>query len=757
MKKMKDGDIASLFQKHAAKKNSSTSPFTAVASAWPSIAAASDLTQEQDGSGTPSLAAEIPLPPEEVTMAAAVPPEDEAPAAEVPPEDEAPAAPPPPPPLVYDPDRLPQDPADRRPIVRYPVNDQDAVRRAYIIKGRFRPLNHHFKKRKSGTRYRCFNPRWFYDYHWIEYSVKNDAAFCFVCYLFGKGSGKFTRGGWRNWHREDALDKHVGRVDSKHNAAQERYNLYLNPAAAIDKRMDEVTSEELRLYKIRLRYSLRCLIFLLRQGLAFRGHDESEESNNRGNFLELLKWLAANNEEVDKHVLNNAPGNCTLTCPDIQKQIIQCCAIETRNKIIEELDDDHYAILADESSDVSHKEQLAVCLRYVDKLGRPCEHFLGVVHVRDTTSLSLKEAIQDLLARHHLSVTQIRGQGYDGASNMKGEIKGLKTLIMKESPSAYYIHCFAHQLQLVLVAVAKGNNDCVWFFDQLSLLLNIVGVSCKRHDMIRNVQLHNVLKAIECGELDTGKGLNQEMGLGRPGETRWGSHYKTVVNIICMYPTIRDVLIALGEDTSQRADWPKIHTMVGVFESFDFVFSAHLMVTILGYTNELSECLQRRDQDILNAISLVAVAKDRMQKLRDDGWAVFLQKVTLFCNKHGIQVPAMEDEYVPYGRSRRFAAHQTNDDHFRREVYIGIIDRISQELDTRFDEVNMELLSCMAAFNPTNSFASFDRQKVLRLAEFYPNDIPNNALLKLEMQVDNYIDDLRKDDNFKGLNSLVDL
>jgi len=54
---------------------------------------------------------------------------------------------------------------------------------------------------------------------------------------------------------------------------------------------------------------------------------------------------------------------------------------------------------------------------------------------------------------------QIRGQGYDGASNMKGDIKGLKTLIMQESPSAYYIHCFAHQLQLVLVAVAKGNTD----------------------------------------------------------------------------------------------------------------------------------------------------------------------------------------------------------------------------------------------------------------------------------------------------------
>ena len=124
---------------------------------------------------------------------------------------------------------------------------------------------------------------------------------------------------------------------------------------------------------------------------------------------------------------------------------------------------------------------------YVDKLGRPCGHFIGVVHVDDTTSLSLKEAIEGLLSSHGLSMTQIRGQGYDGASNMKGDIKGLKTLIMQESPSAYYIHYFAHQLQLVLVVVAKGNNDCVWFFYQVTLLLNIVGVSCKRHGMLREI------------------------------------------------------------------------------------------------------------------------------------------------------------------------------------------------------------------------------------------------------------------------------
>jgi hypothetical protein len=68
----------------------------------------------------------------------------------------------------------------------------------------------------------------------------------------------------------------------------------------------------------------------------------------------------------------------------------------------------------------------------------------------------------------------------------------------------------------------------------------------------------------------------------------------------------------------------------------------------------------------------------------------------------------MKDNHVPYGRSTRFARNQTNDDHFRREVYIGVIDQISQKLHSCFDEVNMELLSCMSSFNPTDSFASFD-------------------------------------------------
>jgi hypothetical protein len=89
---------------------------------------------------------------------------------------------------------------------------------------------------------------------------------------------------------------------------------------------------------------------------------------------------------------------------------------------------------------------MVVVLRYVDKCGIVKERFVSVVHVTETTSSHLKSSIDSLLAKFKLSLKQVRGQGYDGASNMRGEFNGLQSLIMRESRLAYYVYCFAHQL-----------------------------------------------------------------------------------------------------------------------------------------------------------------------------------------------------------------------------------------------------------------------------------------------------------------------
>lgn len=76
---------------------------------------------------------------------------------------------------------------------------------------------------------------------------------------------------------------------------------------------------------------------------------------------------------------------------------------KTIKVIMEDLDGDYFGILVDESKDISHKEQITLVLRYVDKKGEVIERFVGVVHVSDTSARSLKESTYSFLLDYSLS------------------------------------------------------------------------------------------------------------------------------------------------------------------------------------------------------------------------------------------------------------------------------------------------------------------------------------------------------------------
>jgi hypothetical protein len=86
------------------------------------------------------------------------------------------------------------------------------------------------------------------------------------------------------------------------------------------------------------------------------GHDESKDSSNQGNFLELLQFFAKHNEEIDKIVLNNAHKNHQMVAPHIQRDIVNAVASETLNIILKDLGDSFFAIFVDESRDISIKK-----------------------------------------------------------------------------------------------------------------------------------------------------------------------------------------------------------------------------------------------------------------------------------------------------------------------------------------------------------------------------------------------------------------
>lgn len=182
------------------------------------------------------------------------------------------------------------------------------------------------------------------------------------------------------------------------------------------------------------------------------------------------------------------------------------------------------------------------------------------------------------------------------------------------------------------------------------------------------------------------------------------------------------------------------------------------MKKVLGFSNELSQALQRKDQDIVNAMNLVSITKERLQALRDDGWEPLLEEVILFCNKHDINIPSMDDIFFR-GKSKRGgnAKSITIGNHYRIELFYTVVDMQLQELNNRFNETNSRLLICMECLCPNNSFSKFDKAKLIEFAKFYPIEFSPTSLVLLDSQLETYIFDMHRSVEFASLKGISDL
>ncbi|XP_035840169.1 zinc finger MYM-type protein 1-like [Helianthus annuus] len=514
---------------------------------------------------------------------------------------------------------------------------------------------------------------------WLEYSIKEDKVYCLYCYLFkedvgnqgGRDTWSSSSKGFCDWSKKGSLKEHVGNVDSHHlKAAQKCHNL-MNQKKHMDENMKKLTKEEMIANYYRLLGSVMSARFCLENSLPFRGHDESEESNSQ------------------------------------------------------EIKDDVFGLLVDDSSDVSLKEQMAVVVRFVYKLGAVRESLIGIVHVKDTASITLKEAIDDLLASNQLSIKQVRGQGYDGASNMRGEFNGLKALILKDNPSAHYIHCFAHQLHfLQMKSYVKGGKKA------------------------------RVEKELLEGEIKTGKGLNQEVSLARADDTRWGSHHRTIISLLRLFPEVVTVLQYVKEDGDCSQQRTNAKGILSYFKKLEFVFYMHLMGDILSYTNALSKHLQQKGKDLLEATNLINGTKRALNALRQNGFEPMLEKVTSFCKKYNI---TMLDMTESYGNPRNRKNVITNRHHFEVDIFNEVLDMQIQELGNRFSEVTTTLIKNMSGLNPSNGFSKFDPSKILAFAKMYPDDFTTQEIGTLLGDIESFRHTISDDDNFDNLNGISDL
>jgi hypothetical protein len=444
-----------------------------------------------------------------------------------------------------------------------------------------------------------------------------------------------------------------------------------------------------------------------------------------------------------------------MASSDIQKDIISAIASEVRQRIVKDIGDRYFCLLVDEVRDESTKEQMCLVLRYVDANGSIQERLLDMVHVQDTRSESLKSAIVSTLGNNALTISRVRGQGYDGASNMRGVIGGLKALIQQEVPEAHYVHCFAHRLQLALMSAAKNNLKVSRFFGDLISICVVVSASCKRADQFREEQSVRIRDAIASGEFETGRGLNQERSLRRAGDTRWGSHYLSLCRLLDLFDSavkVLEIIVGDGVVSDSRGEASRLLEIVC---TYDFVLMLHLMKAVMSKTAVLCDALQRKDQDIVNAMDLVAITKQELLEMRSDiGWKSLLDEIDRFCNAKQISVTDMGSAYVAPGRPRRDCQSISFGDHFRVNVYFDIIDTQLADLNERFSEQSSTLLRRIGYLNPNHLLGQDNVGEIVELAKMYPSDFSVCDLALLEQQLRAFRLDLQSNAQMGSVSSL---
>ena len=284
---------------------------------------------------------------------------------------------------------------------------------------RFKPdKSYSFPFTLFGKKSRSCQADWFDEYQWLHYDISKDKVFCIICMkqdqLGNLKSAKnkedaFIKDGFNNWKK--ATLKLVGHQKSKCHELALTYHvtipqcadvLELSNKAVVKRRMEE------RKYFLKV---IEFVQFLARQGLAFCGSDSAEENFRQlmilrcKDYPELLKRIESESETSGKQYLHQNYQNELLT---IMSQHVLRQLVDDITK------SQFFAIMCDEYTDLSNKEQLSFCVRWVDQQLKVHEDFIGFYEIANMKSDTIVSAIKDILLRLKLSLENCRGQTYDG-------------------------------------------------------------------------------------------------------------------------------------------------------------------------------------------------------------------------------------------------------------------------------------------------------------------------------------------------------
>jgi hypothetical protein len=506
------------------------------------------------------------------------------------------------------------------------------------------PVQPLIKNYPQSSKKRRFNAGYFELFPWIEYSVSQDAVYCFSCRHFQStsvlsgetlGNIAFIDNGFQKWKDAKALLlKHS--LNSRHKTSMEMWvNAKKVSSGEVELVANQIIAqrkEQILENRQHMKYLILAASYLARQGVAFRGNDESTGSSNRGNFFELLELLSVCCPQL-KERMETRYGH--YACHEYQNDIIMCLAKVVRKNVLSSVGP-FWALMVDESKDISKKEQLSFCIRSTTSKGNVFEKPLGVIHMEKVDALSLANGINEAVTLYNLSWNNCVAQCYDGASVMSGPFSGVQARIKQAAPHVTYVHCHSHRLNLILVNIIKFVPEISDLFGKVQAIYVFLSNSSPRHELFIKAQKEDGLSVLE---------------LERLVETRWYYWYRSVRKIKLRITTIAVVLESIANQSADSIAALEAKGLLRHLYSTSFLHCLLVVEALLGKINALSEELQSNNINYLAANSLIEQTQADLESMRCQN---FWQKIVDEANVIKVKMQQVTSfEFADYSHSKR--------------------------------------------------------------------------------------------------------
>nr|KAJ0188823.1 hypothetical protein LSAT_V11C900487320 [Lactuca sativa] len=210
-------------------------------------------------------------------------------------------------------------------------------------------------------------------------------------------------------------------------------------------------------------------------------------------------------------------------------------------------------------------------------------------------------------------------------------------------------------------------------------------------------------------------------------------------------------------DELQKAKATKIEHLLELSEIESVCVYSSLDEEVMRKFDILSQALEKKSQDILNAMELVSTTKESLNDFRNNGWDSLLEQVKKICVKHhmpNMKAPYTSTRYRPRKNNNQF----TFEPFYRVDLFTSTLDKQLHKLNNRFNDHAMELLSLSFTLVSKEHLKVINADQICLLVEkYYPEDFTEQERIQLLYQLDIFNIDMTKNPRLSRVSTIADL